>query len=839
MTVYGYWLKVYGKTTKRLIMKIYKYILVLMAVLLVGCHDDSLDNLKPHGIGDIIHVGGVLTDGGRMVVTQTRADGEPEHVRAETVPWMQGALRHGLDITYSNVNSEGHVVTNERVAILKWKGTSSSIGRGDYTFKYKGTDEDAEWYDNGPHYFEGEYVPDMIREGNNHTMSISDLTTNQANDADYIYTIDPDGTEHTSGSIGNYTLLSHYVGMPPHWTASATVDQILLPFKHRLARVIVYILIDDQLLALDGSSAMLEGYQCVRDDDGKITTKDNPSTTNLRFANVKVLKQVQETAPTGADSNKKTSKLVPEWTVARRVIPHFCDEFDKCYKNEPDADYPDRRELAVASTEDEKYRTEAESAFIVYTNKRDEKKLHPREAGWLAAHKNYVDNPANSAYTQQKYHHVPIYDVIVRPTYEGADDVMYDEAGYYNGDKTPNTDIIKDYAKEKNQIEFEMTLNNGLVYTKVFEFDLNANQQTVVYITIDRESIDYDESKSEPWTNTSAVDGYYGVNNDLGHNMSIAGSSWQRAVTFTTSEPQHNVTDGNYYDDGRVDDGDLGQYFSDQDQWVEEFAKANMGGSRQGHYFVLDHDITIDATKLPDNFVFSGHLDGRGHVITLTNVGSPVYKSAEDIEHDLYTIDGSSYVAYSKPDHLYEKKVIPAVLYTYEEYIQLEGKSDVTEEDFNALTDAEKTKTKEIITYPEVTPITLEILLNRKDLYTDAEGANPFVNPSALYELSYTGKAYLFAGLNGTYDGAAGRYNLHNETDRDGISHLIPVKGYRAELYNATVSGGTFFPTDAVFCGKELNLSGATVTGYIYNCFDANHVAPNNPLSNVVPIPEY
>lgn len=796
----------------------------MMAMLLVGCSDNLTEGIGTLDGEHTIHVGGVLTDGGHMVVTQTRAEGEPEHVRAETVPWMQGALLHGLDITYSNVNSDGsHHTENEAVAILRWKGTSDpNTHRGDYTFKYKGTDDDAEWYDNGPHYFEGEYVPDLIRNGNGKTMNIADLTTNQADDADFIYTIDADGTEHTEGTIGNYTLLSHYVGMPPNWTASATVDQILLPFKHRLARVIVYILIDDQLLALDGSPAVLEGYKGTAHTD----PKDDPSTTSLRFARVKVLQHVQETAPTGTDSDKKTSTLIPTWTEARRVIPHYCDEFDKCYKNEPDADYPDRRELAVASSEEQKYIDAANEAFIVYTNKRDEKKLHPREKDWLAAHKDFVDNGVNSKYTQQKYHRVPIYDVIVRPTYDGADNVMYDEAGYYNADKTPNKDNISVYAKEKNQIEFEMTLNNGLIYTKEFEFDLNANQQTVVYITIDRESIDYDESAAEAWTQLSSTDGYYGVNNDLGHNMSIAGSSWQRAVTYTTSEPELDVTDGNYYDDGSVDAGDLGQYFSDQNQWIEEFAKANMGGIRQGDYFVLDNDIIIDATKLPDNFVFSGHLDGRGHKITITGLNTNWTEYVVTTDYSVNPLYSDQNGTIFTLPTLYTKTAdeIPAVYYTAEDQEVIDGVKQVGDIKTPAVP-AQYTIADNLSVYEVSLGVYYTKVGDEYSLYT---------LPTLYKAVTHTSGTSLFSGLNGTYDGIAGQYNLHTET-----GHLVPVKGYRAELYNTTVVGGTFFPDDAVFCGKNLSLTGATVTGYIYNCFDANHVAPNNPLTNVVPIPAY
>ncbi len=804
--------------------KAYVYIFVMMAMLLVGCNDNLTEGIGTLEGEHFIHVGGVLTDGGHMVVTQTRAEDEPEHVRAETVPWMQGALLHGLDITYSNVNSDGsHHTENEAVAILKWKGTKDpNTGRGDYTFIYKGSAESkpAEWYDNGPHYFEGKYVPDKIRQGNGNTMSIIDLTTNQTNDEDYTYDSTTGGV--TGGNIGNYTLLSHYVGMPPNWTASATVDQILLPFKHRLARVIVYILIDDQLLALDGSPAVLEGYKGTAHTD----PKDDPSTTSLRFARVKVLQHVQETAPTGTDSDKKTSTLIPTWTEARRVIPHYCDEFDKCYKNEPDADYPDRRELAVAPTEDSKYIIPANEAFIVYTNKRDEKKLHPREKDWLAAHKDFVDNGVNSKYTQQKYHRVPIYDVIVRPTYDGAENVMYDEAGYYNADKTPNTTKINDYAKEKNQIEFEMTLNNGLIYTKVFEFDLNANQQTVVYITINRESIDYDESAAEAWTQLSSTDGYYGVNNDLGHNMSIAGSSWQRAVTFTASEPQHNVTDGNYYDDNRVDAGDLGQYFSDSIQWIEEFAKANMGGVRQGDYFVLDKNITIDATLLPDNFVFSGHLDGRGHKITITglNTNWTEYVVTTDYSvNPLYSDQNGT--VFTLPT-LYTKTAdeIPAVYYTEEDQEVIAGEKQVGEIKTPAVP-AQYAIADNLSVYD----VSLSVYYTKV-----GDEYSPYTLPTLYKAVAHTSGKSLFSGLNGIYDGIAGQYNLHTET-----GHLVPVKGYRAELYNTTVAGGTFFPDDAVFCGKNLSLTGATVTGYIYNCFDANHVAPYNPLTNVVPIPAY
>lgn len=585
-------------------MKSLLYIGLSLSLLLVACQDRVTDEIDDAKHNNYIHVG-AATDAPAVTLLETRAVEKTDTVRAETVPWMQGALRKGLDITYSNIDamSGKHNVGNERVAILKWLGTTNQAsGRGDYTFMYKGTTDNAEWYDNGPHYFEGQYVPEELRDDERRP---ANLVTDQHDDADHTYDAT---TGDASGVIGNYTLLSHYVGMPPNWTTSATVDQVLLPFKHRLARVIAFILIDEKLLNLKGTAtAKLKNY--VLDANGK----DDPSTTELRFANVKVLEKVTETKP--SDPTKEASKLTPEWTEARRVIPHFVGEYTSCVNLKGQSVLPE------TATQQEK--DAANGAFIVYVNKRDDKKYHPREDGWYKAHQDYVaKGPENSAYIKKTYSRVPVYDVIVQPTYTSKEEVMYDEKGYYNEDKSVNDATVSNLVKQNNSIEFEMTLDNDLVYTKLFQFDLNANQQTVVYITIDRESVDYDESYSEKWVPEDADDGYYGVNNDLGHNMSRAGSSWQRAVTYCESEPQHNVTDGNYYDDNRVDEGDLGQYFSDSTQWIEEFAKATIDGDRHGDYFVLTKDIAIDATKLPENFVFTGHLDGRGHTIKIVKLNT-------------------------------------------------------------------------------------------------------------------------------------------------------------------------------------------------------------------------
>lgn len=777
------------------------YIILIMCTLLVGCKDSLTDGILDITGNRIIKIGGVVSDD--VITVQTRAGETTDTVRAETVDWMKGALRHGLDITYSNLNAEGkHVTGNQHVAILKWTGvTHPTSGRGDYTFKYKIGGGDAEWYDNGPHYFEGEYVPTRIRTTS--TEIPADLTTNQADDSDYTYTIDSEGNETTTGNIGNYTLLSHYVGMPPNWTTSATVDQVLLPFKHRLARVIAYILIDPDLKDKSGlNPAKLKGYE--KDANGK----DNPSTTELRFANVKVLEKVQEVAADA--SSDAAASLTPQWTKARRVIPHFESELTTSVNN--------KHELAVPTTATQSEIDAANSGFIVYIRKRDEKPIHPREEGWYEAHKDYLQKGPNSAYTQKKYTSVPVYDIIVRPTYKTTDDVMYDEAGYYNNDKTVNESTLTTLVQQENSIEFEMTLNNDLVYTKKFDFDLNANQQTIVYITIDRESIDYDESTSETWVSTNTQDNYYGVNNDLGHNMSMAGSSWQRA--FRNSSYNPGVTDGNDY--GAQENGEyVGQYVDDA-TWIEAFAQAYQGGAHHGDYFILDNDITINATLLPDHFVFTGHLDGRGHTITVTGLNTSWQE--DHYQHDVIT-DFSELPSkvYKKVSDSYEEFSLPE-LYTLND------------------TDPDNP------VYSSASPSIEDVHGGTYYIKVDEENYEEYHLPTLYayvnHPINHTSGSSLFAGLNATYttnQEASGdpfakdsegnpivtwEANVHKEG-----SYWVPVAGYRAELYNVKLSGGTFFPEGTVFDGS---LSNTVVNGYIYNCWEGS-----TPISNKVPIPAY
>ncbi len=203
----------------------------------------------------------------------------------------------------------------------------------------------------------------------------------------------------------------------------------------------------------------------------------------------------------------------------------------------------------------------------------------------------------------KEYGMCPRYDLIVRPTYTkrtSGSNVMYDEQAGTTDEGT-------------NSIDFELTLDNDLEYEKHFVFDLNANDETVVYLRVSPERIDYNSAGSRLWKETNQGDNYYGVNNENGNNLSVAGSSWQRAYTNKTLEDD-NVTDGHKYNADNEDEE--AQYVLDS-KWIEMLLQAHEGGAHHGDYFILDHDITIPASAIPNDFVFTGHLDGMGHTITI------------------------------------------------------------------------------------------------------------------------------------------------------------------------------------------------------------------------------
>ena len=287
--------------------------------------------------------------------------------------------------------------------------------------------------------------------------------------------------------------------------------------------------------------------------------KDNHSSeaTMLRFCNVKTLDYVNTDGQ-------------PVWKQERKAIPHYLGE----------------------------------QVVKLYKNKSTGKLIFPTDTDWAAADKDYTEKAANSSYSCTDYGMAPYYDLIVRPTYTvraTGTNVMYDEAN-------PT-------ASESNNIDFELTLDNDLEYEKQFVFDLNANDETVVYLRVSPERIDYNSAGSRLWKETSYSDKYYGVNNQNGNNLSKAGSSWQRA--FTNGALIEGVTDGHSYD---ADEEDTEAQYVSNTKFVEMLKQAYQGGTHHGDYFILKSDIEIDLSEFPIDFEFTGHLDAQGHTITLIGI---------------------------------------------------------------------------------------------------------------------------------------------------------------------------------------------------------------------------
>ena len=307
--------------------------------------------------------------------------------------------------------------------------------------------------------------------------------------------------------------------------------------------------VEAYVLIEPGMGATLKGY-----DSKNLSNNENVENTMLRFCNVWTLDSVNVQGQ-------------PVWMEERKAIPHYMGEEE----------------------------------VILYTDKSSGELIFPTDAGWTAAHQDYQVNGENGKYACTNYGRCPYYDLIVRPTYTVRTDgsnVMYDEAN-------PTASL-------SNNIDFELTLNNDLEYEKKFTFDLNANDETVVYLRVAPERIDYNSAGSRLWKETNYGNFYYGVNNQNGNNLSVAGSSWQRA--YTNSTLSEAVTDGHFYD---ADEEDLeAQYVSD-DKWIELFFQACKDSVHHGDYFILDHDIMIPASAIPADFVFTGHLDGMDHTITI------------------------------------------------------------------------------------------------------------------------------------------------------------------------------------------------------------------------------
>ncbi len=616
-----------------------------------------------------IHIGGVTADElvASAVITRegdTESDETVLRTDAENISWLVKPLSEGLDITYgksTSVESD----KNERVAVLDLQLDANNniiysedkVGDvtnkyAEYTFKYRDnssgelTNVDAKWYDNGAHYFQGVYVPDAIE---------FDASTETIDNVQANLTTDQHDDTSSGETLGNYTLLSHYLGMPSNFKLSATVARVKLPFRHRLARVLAYILIDPAM----GDTVKIKGY---KSSEAETTAgKEDPTTSSIRFCNVKVLQGVKD------EVSLLHHTYTPQWTEVRKVIPHFVDERGSYNDSTNTVMYADK--------------------FYAYYHVADKRYIYPDDKEWQTIYnkgENYfsgdgtVQTSTDNVYERTDYGKVPVYDLIVRPTYTSSDNVMYDEEGV--NDATTKNELLA----ATNQIDFEITLSNGLQYNKRFIFDLNANYQTVVYLHISKERVDYNSSGSELWIETKADDDYYGVNNQNNNNLSFAGSGWQRAYTnigtdyvnsntgTEVSDGSLKITDGHYY---KQDDEDRYAQYVDDNTWIEMLREAHKDGKHHGDYFILSRDISIPAAAFGDSFVFTGHLDGQDHTITLTNAS---YTAAYDAYEDYDDASLTKYVKIAEDSY---QEFTPAAT-TYYQKVSEDNYSEIA--DINA-----------------------------------------------------------------------------------------------------------------------------------------------------------
>ena len=826
-----------------------------MALTISGCSETLPIESEHPNDGNYIEVGvetsGLIATADVEPIAETRTATAQD---AEKVSWLVQPLKQGLDITYGKVGG------TENVAILKLESDGTEDGYQKdpdsqlavYSFNYKSTNTKALWYDNGLHYFRGVHVPMRLRyvsdaselendrtDSNYGTITkVTGLTTDQSDDT----------ATGTDNRLGNYILLSHYLAMPANTRISATVERIKLPFRHRLAHVMAYIIIDPSL------NTTIKGYK--KDALGNSIENEDPKTSSIKFCNVEVLAGV------------KGENLTPQWKQVRKVIPHFSGE---------------------------------EASLVVY--KSGKETVYPKSSKYES-----IKAAGGAGYKEEKYTNVPIYDLIVRPTYTSTSTVMYDEENY----DTQLSALAANY----NQIDFLISLENGLTYEKSFIFDLDANYETVVYLHITREGVDYNDSGAALWEETKTTDEWYGVDNKNGNTLSQAGSSWQRAYTRRKdsyiNDGGDKVTDGGYYDEGTTGEDDAtGQYLSEA-TWIKYFSEAYEGGAHHGDYFNLSLDITIDARSLPDNFVFTGHLDGFGddgkkyYTLTLTNTNTPWKEYVETTDYNLdklydtkpakkYSNDETT--QFSLPSPLYTKTYHDEVYYTQEEcdeenaqhyieYVETPAEyytsveeynsakgTKYTEEEFENLTQEDKIKTPAVVKKPgdegyephysdDYTPITTatiktdaydeynqahpsiaDVMSGTTQYYTRSGEAEPYsyteyVKPEKLYKIvQHTSGSALFAGLNGTYETNQEKgltpweANVHKETN-NGQTYWLPYKdpvtgtGWRAEVMNLTVKGAKLFS------------EGAVITGNVDNCKDG--VDGTDKVTDHIPaLPKY
>ena len=509
--------------------------MAMMAAAFASCQDNTIETEYPHDASLDIKVGSIDCGSADAVVVEniTKSATTRASQKAEEVEWLKVPLRNGIDVSYYLRSDENK---NTSTAVLKLLPETEQVA-GDstkYSFNYKDengqeTQKPAQWKGNAGHVFHGFYIPEGISNGEIGNQSESEIS-NEQNAESY------------------YDKLWRYLSMPPNHEIMATVGYVRLPFRHRLSRVLAYVLIDPDL---------------------KTSIKDDI----ISFENVKVLEKVEGTTP--------------RWKTARKVVPHS---------------------MGTSGSVNKKLEQTDEN-FLVFRNTTSNTFVYPTDDAWANVKAAYDNNKENSGYEEINYGKVPCFDIIVRPTYTSSALVMYDE------DMSNGMNAAK-YADETNSIDFVVDLVNGLSYNKTFKFDLDANYQTAVFLRISREKVDYQTMGSELWQQYEATDGYYGVDNDLNHRLSLAGGSWQRAYRNSSFDP--GITDGDFYKEQYVD----------STKWIEMFKNAVMpsdtikanilNDNHWGDYFVLDNDITINTSNLPSDFIFTGHLDGRGHTIELT-----------------------------------------------------------------------------------------------------------------------------------------------------------------------------------------------------------------------------
>lgn len=753
------------------------------ALLLTACSEALPPEIDPGEAqpGQAIQVGGVVMPG-LSVQVETKAQTETP---AEQVPWLKTPLADGLDVFYG-LREKFH--ENTRNAKLRWKESEGTGGTGEYTFDDVETQNPAQWLGNGSHLFRGVYVPSAVR------------ATGDTPPTDRLWVKDqsPEATTEKPATT-NYDHLNHYLAMRANLQIAATLGRIQLPYHHRLARVLTVVLIDPELSLEEGKTVTLRGYELI---DGK----DNPQSTWIRMDQVDVLDYVSSSPAEGA-----VTMWYPRWTTARNVTPHF---------------------FGVVGSLDKEFK-ELYKDLLVFRDTKTDDLYFPTTDGWnamrntyLACYKKYKDTYTEQAKLEAQikketgltcinYGKAPCYDLILRPTYTSEAMVMYDEAENIDAGTTR-----KELAAKTNGITYVVELSNNLRYSERIDIDLDAGYQTVVYLRIDREQVDFNQTVAEEWRMVKKADGYYGVNNEHGDRLSIAGGSWQRA--YRMGKLDVPITDGSEYtENGNLDhyqkpdgiQGD-GQYLSEE-SWKKAFFEANEGDKHHGDYFVLTKDITIDVADIPADFVFTGHLDGRGHTITLTGTRPSDSGSTGGGTEEGGTTPGEGGSSAGTGS---AGSTTPGEGNALSE----EGGSSSETGGSSAGTGSEGSTGSGSTGSTEGSGTTgsgstgagSESGSTGGGTTGSTEGSGSTGSGSEAGSGSTGGSEaggttpepvrYLFDGLNGTYEATAGTANVHEENGT-----LVPLMGYRAELMNVTIMGGHLFSPAAT-----------TTTGYVVGCSD-------------------